>query len=231
MYIGSLPRVINEAGILNHIDQTSNTVNRALIAARNKGRDEEGEDIKDYKRNIEYSNNGTANGILKGLGYKQGLKTKDENKSPGYYAAKGIYKVFRPLGHAGDLMGRGIDYVGDKIYSTKIGKKVGDAVSDFVHDDRGKYAGAHAVLAGLGNYAVGRLNANANGLSNNKAYHAADIGIGALDAANTYHYAKKKQKRSEKEIKFIQKRREDFDKYKRKMRDERIGRFWDDMTS
>lgn len=233
MYIGSLREVtsLQESNFIGHASQVSNTVDRFSNAARNKNRDDDtNAEMKQYLKDRKWATGNLIDKSLKSSGYRGGVNTKD--KSPGYYAIKGISKaIVRPMVHIGDHVSKAYDTVGDAIKSTKIGKKINDTIDDYYHDDRGKHPFVQAVGSGLSSFAIGRANARYAGVGDNKYYKGADAAIGALDAANSYYYSKKRAKRTEEQVRRIQKNRADLEKLKRKDRDERMKNFWRDMKS
>lgn len=230
MYVGSLAVVVQESNYYGHANQIEDTITRGADAIRNNIDDDEKE-YKEWKKYSERKNKGGIDSALKSFGYRQGLKTKDDNKTIGYHLVKGTYKTLRPITHLADNISKGYDYLGDKFKSTKIGKKINDTIDDYYHDDSGKHAAVHALGKGLSSYALGRIGADANGVGNNKYYKAADAGIGAVGAINSYQLAKQKAKRTPEQLKKIRWYRDQTEKIKRKERDDRMNNFWKDMKA
>jgi len=231
MNVGSLHEVthMQESNVAGHINQVGGTISRGANAIRNN-LDDDNKEYKAWKKYHERKRKG-LDGTLKTFGYRGGLKEKDDNKTIGYHIVKGGYKLLRPIGHGLDHVSKAYDYLGDKFKSTKFGKKVNDTFDDYYHDDSGKHAAVHALGKGLLHYAAGRVDANANGVSNNKYYKAADAGIGGVAAVNDYQLAKQKQKRTPEQLKKIKWQRNEVERMKRKERDERMKNFWKEMKS
>lgn len=144
-----------------------------------------------------------------------------------YYPLKAMDKVTRPIIHAGDALSKGVDYVGDKIMSTKVGRKA----HEYVVDPRGQHPLAHGLITTGLNYASNRANSRAHGVQNSKLIKGVDAGTAGYSGYKATMKSLKRGAMSKEALdrKLAAEKARDMER--RKARDKRMSNFWKDMKN
>ena len=160
------------------------------------------------------------------IGYYLTPKRKEKGKFS-YYALKAADKVTRPIIHAGDAISKGVDYVGDKIMSTKAGRKA----HEYLVDPRGEHPVAHGLITTGLNYAANRAWSRINHTQNSKLIKGIDAGTAGYSGYKATMKSLKRGAMSKEALdrKLAAEKARDMER--RKARDKRMSNFWKDMKN